>query len=330
MAQAETKRPFDDIRNLVEAFPSPDAEGLEKVRSRREERRPGGPELGQLDDLVEWLAAWQGACSPSITRPGIAIYGAAYGGAIALGEDPDQARRHIDAIRSGTAPVNVTASEQGAGLRVFDLALELPTQDISEGPTFTEPECAGTVAFGMEAVAAEMDLMILADAGCGSTLAATALASALFDLDPADCAFSASGELSAGQADLITRARARMGTMRDPLEILAEIGGRETAAQVGAIMAARIQGIPVLLDGASAALAAALVQVLSPRGLDHCRLASSGAGPGASLLAKKLGLKPLTDLSIEHSQGLAGTLALNLVRSACEIHAKGITGQEES
>jgi len=323
MAQAETKRPFDDIRNLIAAFPSPDAEGIEKVRGRREERRPGGPELGQLDGIVEWLAAWQGRCSPTIERPGIALFASAYGGAIDLGEDPDVAKGHIDAIRAGSAPVNVAASGQGAGLRVFDLALEQPTRSIAEGPTFTEPECAGTIAFGMEAVAAEMDLMILGDAGCGSNLAATALASTLFDLDPAECSFAPSQEDMGNSANLINQARQRLGSVQDPLDILAEVGARETAAQVGAIMAARIQKIPVLLDGASAALAAALVRALSPDGLDHCRLASAGAGPGATLLAEKLELIPLVGAHIEQSQGLAGTLALTLIRSACEIHASG-------
>ena len=37
--------------------------------------------------------------------------------------------------------------------------------------------------------------------------------------------------------------------LKDPLEVLRRVGGREIAAMAGAILAARLQRIPVVLDG---------------------------------------------------------------------------------
>lgn len=37
--------------------------------------------------------------------------------------------------------------------------------------------------------------------------------------------------------------------LSDPLAVLARLGGREIAAMAGAILAARLQRVPVVLDG---------------------------------------------------------------------------------
>ena len=71
--------------------------------------------------------------------------------------------------------------------------------------------------------------------------------------------------------------RAAIATHRDhlsdPLEVLRRLGGREIAAMVGAILAARIERTPVLLDGFVACAAAAVLNAIDPATLDHCMAA---------------------------------------------------------
>jgi nicotinate-nucleotide--dimethylbenzimidazole phosphoribosyltransferase len=56
----------------------------------------------------------------------------------------------------------------------------------------------------------------------------------------------------------------------DPLEVLRRLGGREIAAMAGAILGARHQRVPVMLDGFVVCAAAAVLHALDPASLDHC------------------------------------------------------------
>lgn len=48
------------------------------------------------------------------------------------------------------------------------------------------------------------------------------------------------------------------------------LGGREIAAMAGAILAARMQKVPVIIDGYVATAAAAILKAANPAALDHC------------------------------------------------------------
>src|SRR6185295_12299388 len=56
----------------------------------------------------------------------------------------------------------------------------------------------------------------------------------------------------------------------DGLEILRRLGGFELAAIAGAVLAARLARVPVLLDGFTATAAAATLTTLAAGVLDHC------------------------------------------------------------
>ncbi|TIV79467.1 MAG: nicotinate-nucleotide--dimethylbenzimidazole phosphoribosyltransferase, partial [Mesorhizobium sp.] len=105
-------------------------------------------------------------------------------------------------------------------------------------------------------------------------------------------------------------------SLSDPLEALRRVGGREFAAIAGAILAARMQKIPVLLDGYAATATAAVLQAVSPAALDHCLLASLSPEPGQAKVAARLGLRPLLDLGVGHGEGVGAALVAGLVKAA--------------
>ena len=57
-------RPFDDIRALVKAMPGPDEAAVAAVRAREAELTKPAGSLGRLEEIAEWLAAWQGGAAP--------------------------------------------------------------------------------------------------------------------------------------------------------------------------------------------------------------------------------------------------------------------------
>ena len=60
------------------------------------------------------------------------------------------------------------------GLKVFELALEKPTRDITQDAALDEAECAATMAYGMEATEG-CDILCIGEMGIGNTTIAAAI-----------------------------------------------------------------------------------------------------------------------------------------------------------
>ena len=89
--------------------------------------------------------------------------------------------RAVELCAAGGAAINQICLANDLGLKVFDLALHLPTGDITREAALDEHGCAATMAFGMEAIAGGADLLCLGDIGVGnSTVAAAILLHALW------------------------------------------------------------------------------------------------------------------------------------------------------
>jgi nicotinate-nucleotide--dimethylbenzimidazole phosphoribosyltransferase len=210
------------------------------------------------------------------------------------------------------------------GLKVFELALDVPTQDITQDAALTEKDCAATMAYGMEAIANGCDLLCIGEMGIGNTTIAAALAHGLFGGSAADWVGPGTGVDAQGlkrKADAVTRAVAlHQSHLNDPLEVLRRLGGRELAAMAGAILGARLNHVPVLIDGYVATAAAAVLFKADPRALDHCMAAHVSAEPAHKLLLKHLGLVPLLDLGMRLGEASGAALAAGIVRAAVNCH----------
>src|SRR5690606_32212435 len=138
------------------------------------------------------------------------------------------------------------------------------------------------------------DLLCLGDLGVGNSTVAAAILCLLYGGSGADWVGSGSGadaEMIARKAEAVDAAVALHGNHRnDPFEILRRVGGREFAAIAGAIIAARAEKVPVILDGYGAIAAACALHAVNPAVLDHCLLAQWPTDPGLSRAVEKLGL----------------------------------------
>jgi nicotinate-nucleotide--dimethylbenzimidazole phosphoribosyltransferase len=321
-----TGLPFDDIRRLLKDLPPPDEEAAAAVKARdlTLTKPPGA--LGRLEHIAEWLARWQGRHAPRVERPVVAVFAGNHG-VVAQGVAayPQAVTRQMVAnFQAGGAAVNQICKSFDLGLKVFELALETPTRDITEAPAMEEAECAATMAYGMEAVAGGADLLCVGEMGIGNTTIAAAICHGLYGGNPADWVGPGTGVDSQGlkrKADAVARAVAlHKAHLKDPLEVLRRLGGRELAAMAGAILAARHAKVPVLIDGYVASAAAAILHAVTPRALDHCLAAHRSAEPAHRRLLDKLGQDPLLDLGMRLGEGSGAALAAAIVKAAADLH----------
>ena len=264
--------PFDDIRALIAGLPGAGAPWFLPDEA-----------FGRLGRIGAWLSRWQAGPRLQVRRPIVALYAGGYPDVPAA-----ETRARLEAVAAGGAPVNALAQAIGAGLEAFDLAIERPVGDFAKGAAMSARECAATMAFGMEVMAKQPDLLVLGAVGQGGGAGNAALAKALAD-------------------------------GAEPLESLQRLGGRETAAMAGAILAARSQGTPVLLDGFGAAAAAGVLAAVDPGAILNAMAAQAPADPVLAVLLARLGLEPVTDLGLEVGDGASGAAAAAIVRLACDL-----------
>jgi nicotinate-nucleotide--dimethylbenzimidazole phosphoribosyltransferase len=321
------KKPFDDIRVLLKDLPGRDAEASARTAWRESQliKPPGA--LGRLEDISNWLSAWTGKSPPQVTRPIIAVFAGDHGVAArgVSAYPPEVTRQMIDAMAAGGAAVCILAQQAGAALKVYDLAVGQPTPDIVEADAMTEKECVATMAYGMEVLAEGTDLLVLGEVGIGNTTVAAALALALFGGETREWTgpgTGVEGQALAAKCEVVEAAVARLGKDQDdPLKVLARLGGREFAAIVGAILAARLQRVPVVLDGFMVSVAAAVLHRMNPEALDHCIFGHVSAEPGHRALLARLGKQPILDLGMRLGEGTGAALAVQIIKSAVACHA---------
>lgn len=321
-----TALPFDDIRALIKVMPKPDLDARLAVERRENELiKPRGA-LGRLEEISAHVAAWQGRAKPQVTRPLVAIFAGSHG-VVAKGVSAFPAevnRAMLASFSAGHAAINQLCKTFDLGLKVFDLAIDLPTADFTEAPALEEAACAATIGFGMEAIAGGTDLLCLGEMGIGNTTSAAAIYTALFGGAAKDWVGRGTGVDDAGHQRKVAAVEAALQLHRahlaDPLEILRRVGGREIAAICGAILAARSERVPVILDGYVVTAAAAILHALDRKALDHCLAGHCSAEGAHARVLAHLKLKPILDMGMRLGEGSGAALAAGVVKAALACH----------
>jgi nicotinate-nucleotide--dimethylbenzimidazole phosphoribosyltransferase len=317
---------FSDLRAACLDLPSGHPAASAAVAQREAILTKPPQSLGRLEELVAWLAHWQGHAPPRLDHVEILVFAGNHGvtkqGVSAY--PAEVTAQMVANFAAGGAAINQLAKSAGAKLRVIPLSLEAPTADFTQQPALTEQEFLAAVATGYDAVAPHCDLVCLGEMGIGNTTAASAIAAALFGGGGTRWAGRGTGVDEDGLArkrSVIDRAIARhVATLDDPLAVAATFGGRELAAILGATLAARRRRIPVLLDGFVCTAAVAPLAKLRADTLAHAQAGHVSAEAGHRMLLEELGLHPLVDLNMRLGEASGAAVALSILRAALACH----------
>ncbi|WEK02738.1 MAG: nicotinate-nucleotide--dimethylbenzimidazole phosphoribosyltransferase [Candidatus Devosia phytovorans] len=327
---------YADVLELLTIAPDGDEAAVAAVRAREAQLTKPAGSLGAMEGLVEFLARWQGRAQPRLDNPMVTIFAGNHGvtdqGVSAF---PREVTAQMVAnFTNGGAAISQICALHEINLRVFELALELPTGDITQEAALDDRMCAATIAYGMEAIAGKPDLICLGEMGIGNTTVAAAVYAGLYGGVGADWVGRGTGIDDAGlarKADAVDRALAlHRAELDHPLAVLARLGGREIAAMLGALIAARHQKVPVIVDGFVATAAAAVAYAVNPASIDHCLFAHVSAETGHARALGAMGQKGLLDLGMRLGEGTGAALAAVLVKTALHLHNNMATFESAS
>ncbi|MEP0156807.1 nicotinate-nucleotide--dimethylbenzimidazole phosphoribosyltransferase [Pseudophaeobacter sp.] len=318
---------LDDFRSLLAQAKGADQTAIDAAAARNGQLTKPPGALGRLEDLAIWYGGWRGTDRPEIKSPQVIVFAGNHGvTAQGVSAFPSEVTAQmVINFEHGGAAINQLAKLAGARMDVHALDLDNPVQDFTQAPAMSEAELLAALQAGWNAVDPTADLLVVGEMGIGNTTPAAALAFALFGGEPADWTGRGTGVDDAGLANktrVVTEGVARhSAAIKDGLDALGCLGGREIAAMAGAVAAARLLHIPVILDGFICCAAAACLQRSCDGALDHAIAGHQSAENAHPALLKELGKEPLLALGLRLGEGSGAALAIQVLKGAIACHS---------
>lgn len=280
--------------------------------------------LGDLETIALFMAGWSKSVKPSMEKCQALVFAGNHG-ICNQGVNPfpqEVTAQMVTNFQHGGAAINQLCKVNGADLDVIALDLETPTGDFSAGPAMDETAVLAAMKAGADAVSDDANILVLGEMGIGNSTTSAALACAGLGGNGADWVGPGTGSDAAGRAlkaDLVDKAIALHGQTTG-LDLLKAFGGREQAAICGAVIAARMKRIPVLLDGYICTAAVVPLFTDAPEWLDHCLVGHLSREPGHLKILEKMDKKPILTLNMALGEGSGAALALGIVKAALACH----------
>ena len=316
-----------EFRKCLQEAPNADAEAVAGAAARNGQLTKPPGALGRLEELAIWYAGWRGDARPRIETPQVIVFAGNHG-ITARGVSAFPAEVTAQMVlnfEAGGAAINQLAGAFGARMDVKALELDRPTADFSAGPAMGEAEFLQAIQAGWDAVDPEADLLVTGEMGIGNTTSAAAIACALFGGAAEDWVGRGTGVDDAGlalKAQVVREGIAcNSSALDDGLGVLRCLGGREIAAMAGAMARARVERIPVILDGFICSAAAACLERAVPGALDHAVAGHESAEAAHGKVLNALGKEPLLRLGMRLGEGSGAALAIGVLKGAVACHS---------
>ncbi|MFC2051848.1 nicotinate-nucleotide--dimethylbenzimidazole phosphoribosyltransferase [Chloroflexota bacterium] len=343
------------LSNILGIIKPLDAVAMAEARARQDILTKPQGSLGRLEELSIQLAGIQGKAIPQIRHKAIIVMAGDHGVvAEGVGNWPQEVTAQmVYNFLGGRAGINVIARQAGARIIVVDMGVagELGaspqllsrkvapgTRNMSLGPAMNMEQAVKAVETGIEVVSAEvangLDIVGTGDMGIGNTTASSAICAAITGESVAEVTGRGTGitdEQLGHKIEVINRALAvNQPDPKQPLDVLAKVGGFEIGGLVGVILGAAAHRIPVVIDGFISGAAALIATALSPGLKDFLIAAHVSAESGHRLLLKHLGVEPLLDLGMRLGEGTGAALGICLAETAARVLAEMATFTEAS
>jgi nicotinate-nucleotide--dimethylbenzimidazole phosphoribosyltransferase len=330
-----------------------DRMAMNSARARQDTLTKPQGSLGRLEELSIKLAGIQGKPIPQIRHKAVITMAGDHGVvAEGVGNWPQEvtAQMIYNFLRGG-AGINVLARQVGARVVVVDMGVaadlephpQLISRKVARGtqnmflrPAMTLQQAVTAIETGIEVVGGEVakgfDIVGTGDMGIGNTTASSAICAAMTGEPAAEVTGRGTGisdEQLAHKIEVVKRALAvNRPDPKQPLDVLAKVGGFEIGGLVGVMLAAAAYRIPVVIDGFISGAAAIIATALAPRLREFLIAAHVSAEPGHKVLLRYLRLTPLLDLGMRLGEGTGAVLGIFLAEAAARILAEMSTFTE--
>ncbi|RJR48580.1 MAG: nicotinate-nucleotide--dimethylbenzimidazole phosphoribosyltransferase [Desulfobacteraceae bacterium] len=253
----------------------------------------------------------------------------------------------------GGAAINVLSRHVGARVVVVDMGIASPlpshpglisrkiapgTANMAAEPAMSRAQAIQAIEAGIEVVNNEVgngvDLLATGDMGIGNTSPSAAICSVMTGKSVPEVTGRGTGlndlqlnrKIEAIQkAILLNRP-----DPRDPVDILAKVGGFEIGGLAGVILGAAAAKVAVVIDGFISGAAALIAAGLCPQVREYLFAGHLSVEPGHKIMLDHLGLTPLLCLDMRLGEGTGAALAMGIIEGSLKILSEMATFSEAS
>jgi nicotinate-nucleotide--dimethylbenzimidazole phosphoribosyltransferase len=344
-----SEQPVSDLQAAIGHVGHLDSVAMDQTRQRLDSLTKPPGSLGRLERLAVQIAGVSGSPRPRL-RERLVVVMAADHGVAAEGVSAYPAAVTTQMVHNfvqGGAAINVLARQVGARVLVVDIgvAARLPlelsivhrkvapgTANMAHGPAMTAEQASAALQVGLDLSRQDADVICLGEMGIGNTTAASAIVAAVSGLPVAEVTGRGTGIDDATwkrKVAVIEQAlRLNQPDPRNPMDILAKVGGLEIAGLVGLVIGAAALRKVVIVDGFIATAAALLAVELCPAARSYLIAAHRSVEVGHRAALERLELEPLFALDLRLGEGSGAALALPIVDAALAILAEMATFEE--
>lgn len=346
---------MDSLKKVIKEIKPLDSAAMGAARERQDSLTKPQGSLGRLEALSIQMAGIRGEVTPRLKDKVIITMAADHGvtrQAVSL-YPQEVTRQMVYNFLSGGAAINVLARHIGGRVIVVDMGViggfpELPglvsrpiargTRDFTQGAAMTRGQAMAALEAGIDVVAREsrrgLDIVGTGDMGIGNTTAASAVCAAITGQPVARVTGRGTGigdQQLKYKIQTIEKALAKnQPDPKDPVDVLARVGGFEIGGLAGVMLAGAARRIPVVIDGFISGAAALIANGLAPRVKDYLIPSHLSVEAGHRVIFRHLGLKPCLDLDMRLGEGTGAALGIFLAEAAAKILSEMATFAEAS
>ncbi len=300
--------------------------------------------LGRLEEIAKWFVQVTEKFPPTLPKKILFTFAADHG---VTDEGVSAFPKSVTAqmvynFLKGGAAVNVLARHAETEVRVVDIGVDadfksLPnlthrkiargTKNMAQGPAMSRQAAEISIQTGIDLAEIAMQegatLLGVGEMGIGNTTVASAITAVLCKASVKKVTGRGTGVDDAAlrhKQTIIDQAiQMNRPDSKDPLDVLAKVGGFEIGGMAGLILGAAARHIPLVVDGFISTAAVLIAVALKPEVKCYLLAAHQSVEPGHQIALQHLGLSPLLDLDLRLGEGTGAVLGMGMVDAAIKI-----------
>jgi nicotinate-nucleotide--dimethylbenzimidazole phosphoribosyltransferase len=299
--------------------------------------------LGKLENIAAQIAGITRSHTPTIDPSAIALFGADHGIAVDNSVTPwPQAitAQMLEVMGDSKAAVSVLAKTADVYVEIINVGAIVDskspnvrnervasgTLDIRIMSAMSETVVRAALEVGAATaerlIAGGSRCLVTGEVGIGNTTPSAALIAHFTKSSAEQATGRGSGiddETYFRKKEIVANLIARVKSEKDPIKVLADIGGIEVVALTGYILRAASLQIPVVLDGVITLAAALVAQAINPGIHQFCIAGHASSEPGSHIAIAHLQLQPILDLDLRLGEGTGALLSIPIIRATCQM-----------
>lgn len=346
---------MNKIERVVAGIKKVEAGLLEKAQKRLDNLTKPRGSLGRLEEIARRVVAITGKDKPALKQKVIFTlagdHGVAREGVSAFPQEVTP--QMVENFLRGGAGINVLARHVGARVVIVDMGVsaDIPprpgliirkigygTKDMALGPAMTREEAIRSIEAGIDILEEEIkrgvEIVGTGDMGIANTTPSSAICSVITGAKVEEVTGRGTGiddQQWQHKVEIIKKAISlNKPDRKDPLDVLAKVGGFEIGGIAGIILASASRRLPVVVDGFISGAGALIAFGLAPSVVDYLFPSHVSHEIGHKKMLEKIGVKAYLDLNLRLGEGTGAALAMNIIEAGVKIHNEMATFSEAS